>query len=205
MDDINNENSFDMLKMFQKAKDMSDIMNLSKNTSNDTNEDNLQKQSETIDFEKMMKTMEMAKILNSYMNVDKKKDTGEPHTEQTEPPHYNNYKSVSGLSLERKFTPEYLENNIESPALKTMKAALPYIEFKYRRNLSIFIKIIEIQRLLDVYGNAVGFMRENSGKDWQRGLLVSIRPHLEDNKKSMIDILLKLMDMKLIMNSMSMR
>lgn len=37
---------------------------------------------------------------------------------------------------------------LQSPAIRTIKAALPYLDEKYRRNLGIIIKFIEIDALI---------------------------------------------------------
>lgn len=46
---------------------------------------------------------------------------------------------------------KYFDDEINTPALKTIKAIVPYIDSKYQKKIAIMIKIFEIQMLNELY------------------------------------------------------
>ncbi len=86
------------------------------------------------------------------------------------------------------------DDEINTPAIKSIKAAIPYLEPRYQKNVGLMIKLIEIQRLIEVYSNRAVAL--NDGVNWKRGMLTAIRPHVVGEKQALIDKLIKVMDMK---------
>lgn len=193
----NSPDAFDMFEMLQKIKELSDFFNL-----NHTANPESQNPSEMPDMEKMFKIMEMVKTLNAYAHSGRSPGQGPHPFDDIKPGQV----SAAGLHRPHPAAPEsdafeQFERTLDSPALKSMKAALPYIEFKYRRQLGVFIKLVEIQKLLDVCGDTAVMIGDYTGTDWRRGMLLSMRPHMAEDKKGLIDMLLKLMDMKTILHT----
>ena len=46
---------------------------------------------------------------------------------------------------------KYYDDDINTPLLKTIKAIVPYLDYKYQKQFGIVIKFIEIQMLLEMY------------------------------------------------------
>jgi hypothetical protein len=95
----------------------------------------------------------------------------------------------------------YFAARVNSPALESMKAALPYLELKHRRKLGVMIKLIEIQKLLEAYGDAVVNIQERTGSDWRMAMIKLTRPHLNEEGRLMLDTVLKAMDLSELINT----
>lgn len=87
---------------------------------------------------------------------------------------------------------------IHMPALDSIKAAIPYLDGRYRRYMGIFVKLIEIQRMMELYSQAAAAMcsDKNETGNWRRNMLEAIKPHMDENKADLIDFLMKLIEMK---------
>lgn len=83
----------------------------------------------------------------------------------------------------------------ESTALRTIKAALPFLDLKYQRNLGILVKFIEMDNLLKKYKNMT-VEAQSTNVDWRRGMLNSIKQQIEPKKQKIIDFMITAMDMK---------
>ncbi len=191
METMNNTDSFDMIKMLEKAKYMAEFM---KEGSSPEGE----KEQDAMDIEKIKKAYEMA---TKFKEIMTRTEPVEDKNEES-----NNFERISQNDDTRSisaqgFSPDYFNSFTDTPALQSIKAALPYLEFKYRRNLAIFIKLIEIQRLLDAYGNAVSSIQTGSGGDFRRAILQCMRPYLSDSNRRMLDSMLKIMDIRNLLSS----
>jgi hypothetical protein len=147
------------------------------------------------DFAEMLhKIKDMADFMKLYNNTN----GNSTHTQQPGGFHRAN----APFPPPGRFPPDYFDHMVDSPALRSMKAALPFIELRYRRPLSVFIKLIEIQKLMDVYSDALVAIGDQTGTDWRRGMLYAMRSSVAEDKKGMIDTLLQLMDMRQFLNVM---
>ena len=98
----------------------------------------------------------------------------------------------------------FLNDKIETTEIKMMQSALPFLRHEHQRSFALFVKMMEIRNLLhyyhtqDIHTNAF-----ESREDWQRGMLLAMRPHLSEDKQSNLDMILKFIQMRNIMNMMN--
>ncbi len=85
------------------------------------------------------------------------------------------------------------------PAIKAFESAIPYVDVKYRKNIIIFFKLMEMRRLID----ACATDDAPKSPNWKLDMLRAIAPHLEDEKKAMLENVLKLMEMKDLIKTMT--
>lgn len=84
----------------------------------------------------------------------------------------------------------------ETPAIKTIKAAIPYVDVKYQRELGVMVKLIEIDKLLGVCKNVEAASAEGKGSDM--GMLRAIVPNLPKESRAMGEMLIRLLEIKKI-------
>lgn len=179
------KNELDMMKVMTQAMELSKVLKGSDEASGEkksgSDEDN--------DMESMLKMMEIVSLLSNTMS--------KPEVELDE-----QRKEVSNEFLGGEFNKHmaYFENDINTPAIKTIKSALPYLDYKYQRNIGVAVKLIEIQRILDKYSSAAINMEITKDKNWRKNMILAIRPHMEKEKRQMIDMLINFMDMKEIID-----
>lgn len=166
----------DMLKVLEQA------MALSKTFQND-NKESTQQKTDDNNMEGMLKMAEMFSLINK---VTSKQETHKKQKEDTK----------NTLYTEMFNEETYFETDINTPAIKTIKSALPYLDYKYQKNIGVAIKLIEIQRILDKYSTVAVNMNITKNKNWRKNMILAIRPHMEEEKKQMIDTIIKFMDIK---------
>jgi len=97
----------------------------------------------------------------------------------------------------------FYDDPIQTPALKAIKAAIPYVEHPYQKPLGLYVKMIEIQKLMEMYSQtAIHMQSAATGGDWRRGMLNAIRPHMPGEKQTQIDFLLTALTLQDILKKM---
>ncbi|MCD7854476.1 MAG: hypothetical protein LUG66_02540 [Clostridiales bacterium] len=88
------------------------------------------------------------------------------------------------------------DKELDTPAIKTIKAAIPYIDRRYRRELGVMVKLIEIDRLLNGFRETGAMSLEKSGGNME--MLRAIVPNLPKENRQMGETLVKLLEIKSI-------
>lgn len=96
---------------------------------------------------------------------------------------------------------------VTSPTLQIMKLLIPYTPFSGRRMLASFIKFIELQRTIRLFGQrslADPFSTGNSDQNISSpfDLIDSFRPYLNKKDAEMLDTLIQLKEMMSFMEMM---
>ncbi len=86
---------------------------------------------------------------------------------------------------------------LESPGIRAIKAAIPHLEPRYRRNMGMFVIFMEMQKLMEDYG---GKFAGERGSAWRRDMLESILPFLDEERRRMARVLLHCMEIAELMN-----
>jgi len=92
-----------------------------------------------------------------------------------------------------------LDKRLNTPELTTIKSAIPLLEPGYQRLMSITVKFIEIQRLLDYLretADAIGRINSRADEDknaWRIEMLELIKPHLSPDSRSQLDTFISFM------------
>jgi hypothetical protein len=102
---------------------------------------------------------------------------------------------------------EELEARLRTPELVTIKSAIPLLEPKYRRNMKILVKLIEIQRLMDVCREVASAcnIKGMGGDGWRSRMLAQLRPYLSQENKIRVDALIKMMEINNIFTHMKIK
>lgn len=178
------KNEFDMIKAMKQAMELSKAFESgSKKPVNENNN------SSSIDMDNMMKIVEMVKLMNTVAPAQ------EPKKEKEKEKPTKEFFNEDFNSQVTNF-----EDDINTPAINTIKSALPYLDYKYQKSIGLAVKFIEIQRILSKYSNETINMELTKNQYWRKDLILSIRPHMDDEKKKMIDTIIKLMNIKEVMD-----
>lgn len=92
------------------------------------------------------------------------------------------------------------EHKNTTPAINSIKAAIPYLDTKYQKNLGVMIKIIEIERLLNNF-QAMSIGGENN-KERKIKMLQAVKTELDLKKQKVLDIFIRVMEIKDILEDM---
>lgn len=96
---------------------------------------------------------------------------------------------------------EFTEPKEGTPAINTIKAAIPYLDTKYQKNIGIMVKLIEIDRLINNF-QAMSIGGDNDGTRKIK-MLQAVKPQLDIKKQKMIDIFVRVMEIKSIMEGLA--
>lgn len=179
--------------MMEQAKTLSKLFN----DNDDNNNQNEKKEDSGEQFEKMIKMAQMMQVISEIgdNNETDKKDNEKPYKEKV---------VVSeNPKKEEKYYVQPFDNDLQTPAIRTIKAAIPHLEYKYQKNMGILVKVIELDNLLKKYKNMTVEVQSNVNADWRKGMLLSIKPQLDYKKQQMIEMLIKFMDLKDIMENLN--
>lgn len=168
----------DMLKIFEQAAAMSKMMNPDSESAKAQGEW-LEKMTAMIEVVKLMKAMQPPQALSK---VRAPFEVKAPRQEQPDP--------------------DFYDAPIHTPALRTIKAAIPHLDYRYQKNLGVMVKLIEIQRLLEMYNERIVASECQGGNNWRRDMLQAIHPHVPEEKQNMLELLIKMIDIKEILENM---
>lgn len=94
---------------------------------------------------------------------------------------------------------QYYDDPIHTPAMRSIKSAVVYLEPEYQKQMGIFIKLLELKKLLEAYSEKMITMQTKDEGNWRKNMLLSIRPHMDKEKQAQIDLLITFIDLKEIM------
>lgn len=192
------EKNQDMFKMFEQAMAMSKLFQSKEDASGEQVGEKTEGDHGNTDPFK--RAMDMMQFFNMMNQTGPKTDT--PASQKTPGTSADDAKPRHSRAKPSPTT-AYFDDSIHTPALKSIKSAIPYLEYKYQKNLGIWVKLVELQKLMEMYSHqAVSMQGTEQGRDWRRGMLQAIRPHMEEEKQYQIDMLLKCLDMRDIMSMM---
>ncbi len=84
----------------------------------------------------------------------------------------------------------------EGKDIKCLKTSVPYLQYNHQKNILVMIKLLEIQRLLEIYNTNE---KKACTKSDMMGLLDEIMPHIDGGNKEQIK---KCMDLYSIVERM---
>lgn len=185
----------DMIKMVEQAKALSELFNQGNEEKDDKENNNENKKDENSDeqFKKMIKMAQMMKVIseiNNENNIEKESQKQEKKDEIV-------------VAKKEKYYMQPFDNDLQTPAIRTIKAAIPHLEYKYQKNMGILVKVIELDNLLKKYKNMTVEVQGTTNTDWKKGMLLSIKPQMDYKKQQMIEMLIKFIDLKEIMENLN--
>jgi hypothetical protein len=90
------------------------------------------------------------------------------------------------------------DRELQSPAISSIKAAIPYLDCKYQKNMGIIVKLMEMDRLINHYT----VLAAKSGEDKSREMLTAVKNELPEQSRPVADLLMKIMEIKNITESL---
>lgn len=129
-------------------------------------------------------TLQIEKIVN-LVNLFRKIQTQEPVKENNDDELVNNKPQKDNFE----------QDNNSLSAIRVIKAAIPYLDYTYQRNLSFIIKLMEIDKLLKKY-SALTVDGQSIKPENKKNMLMAIRPELELRQKKILDMFLKIIEIK---------
>lgn len=89
--------------------------------------------------------------------------------------------------------------NVTKAPLATIKSAIPYLEEKYRPNLNLMVKFIEIDKLI---GNIQALSVNDKDNRKPVTILEAVRDDLDDKKQKLVDIIIRVIEIKGLMEGL---
>ena len=84
------------------------------------------------------------------------------------------------------------DDEFQSPAIRSIKAAIPYLDCKYQKNMGIAVKLMELDRLINHYTVIAAQSSNDNGK----AMLTAVKNELPDQIKPAADLLMKIMEIR---------
>lgn len=135
------------------------------------------------DMEKMLKVIEMAKMLENLNAQGEEHTVGEEQTNQR-------WRRLNNF-----------DDKIQTELLRSVKVAIPFLNAEYQRNLSVIIKLLEIQKLSKYYAENSGNVGEQAfeadvlpPKHRQLEMLCAMRDELSGEARQKIGTIIKVLE-----------
>lgn len=158
-------------QMLEKAKAISDAVN-------NPSDENIENNNDSDNFKQAMQIVNLIKIMSEINKVNKEINSDD--------------ESI----YEKKEIISEFEQDLQTPAIRTIKAAIPYLDFEYQKNIGIMIKIIELDNLIKKYRNTAATMDTGKKDGWQKDMLLAMKSELDKKNQYYIDMLVRFMDIK---------
>lgn len=159
----------EVLEIFEKVKNISELVNSSKNESEmDSQIYNNSDDSEK--FFNIINTIKLFKNLNDD-NISEQKDY------------------VQDTNAENQ--PSFEFNN---PSINSISKVLPFLDFDYQKEVSFFIKVMEIKHFINSYKNIVSTASLDEKRNAKKRMIEAIKPKLAAEKQPFVDIFLKFLE-----------
>ncbi|NLK97565.1 hypothetical protein [Defluviitalea saccharophila] len=97
------------------------------------------------------------------------------------------------------------DETVHTPQMKVIKAAIPYMKVHHQRVLGVFIKFLELKKVMDIYKNnssPLSTVSLSTNPNWKIDMLTSIRPHCTVEKQCVVDMMSKVIDIGELMKKM---
>lgn len=159
------ENQMDMLKMMEQAMALKSMMGFG-----EKEEDNTTTKNNFMDIAQMMQ-----------MFSKNNEDNGDDENNK-----------IKEISNEREV---FFDDVIYTSEIKTLKAAIPYLKYEQQKNMAMFIKVIELKKLKEMYdNNDVNIMIKKENGEGGINMLSAVRKHMPPDKQQFIDIYIKFLE-----------
>lgn len=127
------------------------------------------------DIEQIGKIVQTAKLLGGLMQSG----NSEPQSE-------------SKPEVKEEKPPLTFDEELQSPAIRSIKAAIPYLDYKYQKNMGIVVKLMELDRLINHYT----VIAAQSGSDNSKDMLTAVKNELPEKVRPAADLLMKIMEIR---------
>jgi hypothetical protein len=91
-----------------------------------------------------------------------------------------------------------ISSSDELQALNALNAAVPYLDYKFRKPVGMMVKLIEMNRLMNSF-EVMSVGGEGEAKERKKRMLLAIRPELDAKKQRMLDVFVRLIEIRDIM------
>jgi hypothetical protein len=127
------------------------------------------------------KAMQLVQTLQLFSGVAGESRTLAGETEDESP------QPVAGDSVD---LAKLFDEEVATPSINAMKAALPFVHPSLHRSLGLWIKLMEMQRIFDLTSNGGPLVPPAAAcGDWRLGMLSAMRPYASPEKRSLIDFI----------------
>lgn len=195
--DHKDNNEFDPSKMLEMAKLFSTLMADDKDEDQDEEKNQLKDndENEGKNQNNIFQMLEMAKLFSGLMgNTNDQNQSVHPAPPRIPAPVISPATSI------------LFDESIHTPQMKVVKAAIPYMEPSQQKILGIFIKSLELKKVIDSYKNNENPLSStdlSTTPHWKVDMLNSIRPHCTEEKQCIVDMMARIMDIGELMKRMN--
>lgn len=134
---------------------------------------------------KIINAVKTAKMLGDAMQGTQENRAEQVHTEAPEPA------AIPAPIPAPTSTLCDFDRELQSPAIRSIKAAIPYLDYKYQKNMGIIVKLMEMDRLINHYT----VLAAQSGEDKSREMLLAVKNELPEKSRPAADLLMKIMEL----------
>ena len=84
--------------------------------------------------------------------------------------------------------------------------SIPHLDLRHKKAASVFVKMLELKSVLEYYGQEEEKSGVQSGftaEIWKKETINAMRPFLSDDKQLMMDLILKFIEIKKILEKLA--
>jgi len=90
-------------------------------------------------------------------------------------------------------------DKFHNPRTAALLAVLPHVDFKYKKEVAVAIKMMEMRDILRHYDN---ISAQKVSNNWRQEFLTAITPHMSEANQKTLQSMMQVMQMQEIMGGM---
>lgn len=97
------------------------------------------------------------------------------------------------------YRPIPFDEELQTSDMKMIKSILPYMNSSQQKLIGVIIKIMEIKNLIEKKDEDIVVMQTENEEELSKEILKTVQPYCQDDRKNMVNILLRMMELKKIL------
>ena len=90
-------------------------------------------------------------------------------------------------------------DKFHNPRTAALLSVLPHVDFKYKKEMAVAIKMMEMRDILRHYDH-IGTEKQNA--NWRQEFLAAITPHMSEQNQKTLQSMMQVMQMQEMMGGM---
>lgn len=97
------------------------------------------------------------------------------------------------------YEPITFDEELQTQEMKMIKSVLPYMGISQQKIIGVLIKFMEIKNLIEKDEKDMVFIQSKDDEELSKDILKAVQPYCPEEKKDILNILLRMMDLKKIL------
>lgn len=100
------------------------------------------------------------------------------------------------------YSPIPFDEELQNQDIKMIKSIIPYMNINQQKIIGVLVKFMEIKNLLEKKEEDIVAIQSENINQWYRNVLMSVQPYCPEDKKHILNIMMRMLELKKILVQM---